>query len=357
MLPSSPRPARSSALAARARRAGPTAALALVSSLALAACSSGGSVAAPEPSGLPTTADASSTTYPLTIDSCGFDVTFDAAPQKVVTIKSSTTEMMLALGLGERIVGTAFPDGPVAEQWADPAAALPAVTNPFADKVPGAEAVLTLEPDLVYAGWESNLTAEGAGDRTTLAQLGVQTYVSPAACKAEAYKPNPLTFDDVFAEITEAGEIFDVAGTAEDLVAAQRAELDAVEADDRGLTALWYSSGSDIPYVGAGIGAPQMIMDAVGLENIAASVQDTWTPFSFEEVIAADPDVIVLVDSAWNTAQSKIDALRANPATANLTAVREDRFLTVPFPATEAGVRNVEAVTDLSAQLAAITVP
>ncbi|MEK8225098.1 hypothetical protein NKG05_01540 [Oerskovia sp. M15] len=88
----------------------------------------------------------------LTLDNCGFDVTFDAAPTQVVTIKSSTTEMMLALGLGDRIVGTAFPDGPVPEQWADAAAAVPAVVTPMADKVPGAEAVLTLEPDLVYAG-------------------------------------------------------------------------------------------------------------------------------------------------------------------------------------------------------------
>jgi iron complex transport system substrate-binding protein len=353
------RPVRPSARPSRrALRAGPTAALVLVSSLALAGCAGGQELASGEPSEAPSrTAEASSTTYPLTLDNCGFDVTFDAAPRKVVTIKSSTTEMMLALGLGDRLVGTAFPDGPVAEQWAGTAADLPAVATPLSDKVPGAEAVLTLAPDLVYAGWESNLTAEGAGDRTTLQQLGVQTYVSPSACKAEAYKPNPLTFDDVFAEITEAGEIFDVAGTAQDLVATQRAELDAVEADDRGLTALWYSSGSDIPYVGAGIGAPQMIMDAVGLENIAASVQDTWTPFSFEEIIAADPDVIVLVDSAWNTARSKIDALKANPATANLTAVQGDRFLTVPFPATEAGVRNVDAVKDLGAQLAAITVP
>ncbi len=353
------RPVRPSARPSRrALRAGPTAALVIVSSLALAGCAGGQELASGEPSEAPSgTAEASSTTYPLTLDNCGFDVTFDAAPRKVVTIKSSTTEMMLALGLGDRLVGTAFPDGPVAEQWAGTAADLPAVATPLSDKVPGAEAVLTLAPDLVYAGWESNLTAEGAGDRTTLQQLGVQTYVSPSACKAEAYKPNPLTFDDVFAEITEAGEIFDVAGTAQDLVAAQRAELDAVETDDRGLTALWYSSGSDIPYVGAGIGAPQMVMDAVGLENIAASVQDTWTPFSFEEIIAADPDVIVLVDSAWNTARSKIDALKANPATANLTAVRGDRFLTVPFPATEAGVRNVDAVKDLAAQLAAITVP
>lgn len=357
MLPSPPRPARPSARPSRrALRAGPTAALVLASSLALGACA-GGTYATVQPSGTPSHADEVSTSYPLTLDNCGFEVTFDAAPEQVVTIKSSTTEMMLALGLSDRLVGTAFPDGPVAEQWADAAGDTPAVETPLSDKVPGAEAVLTLEPDLVYAGWESNLTAEGAGDRETLQRLGVQTYVSPSACKAEAHKPNPLTFDDVFAEISEAGAIFDVAGPAEDLVAEQRAELDAVTPDDRGLTALWYSSGSDIPYVGAGIGAPQMIMDAVGLENIAASVKDTWTPFSFEEIIAADPDVIVLVDSAWNTAQSKIDALSANPATANLTAVRSGRFLTVPFPATEAGVRNVDAVTDLSAQLAAITVP
>ncbi|KZM35587.1 vitamin B12-binding protein [Oerskovia enterophila] len=357
MLSSSARP-RVRRSPRRIRSAGPTAALALGVSLTLAACSDAGSLATEGATTPPVASPAAaSTTYPLTLDNCGFEVTFAGAPRQVVTIKSSTTEMMLALGLGDRIVGTAFPDGPVPDQWADAAAAVPAVVTPMADKVPGAEAVLTLEPDLVYAGWESNLTAEGAGDRATFQQLGVQTYVSPSACKDEAYKPDPLTFDDVFAEITEAGQIFDVAGTAADLVSAQRAELDALEPDDRGLTALWYSSGSDIPYVGAGIGAPQMIMDAVGVENIAASVQDTWTPFSFEEIIAADPDVIVLVDSAWNTAQSKIDALKANPATANLTAVQGDRFLTVPFPATEAGVRNVDAVKDLSAQLSALTIP
>ena len=60
----------------------------------------------------------------------------------------------------------------------------------------------------------------------------------------------------------------------------------------------------------------------------------------------------MLVDSSWNTAAHKIDLLEANPVTAALPAVREHRYLTVPFPATEAGVRNVAAVADLAAQLA-----
>ncbi|MGW8566116.1 putative F420-0 ABC transporter substrate-binding protein [Isoptericola sp. NPDC055881] len=335
------------------RTAVPGAALLALSLVTLAGCAQDPADAAASPAASDR-AGAQGTSYPLTVENCDTRTTVDAAPQRVVTIKSSTTEMLLALGLGNRIVGSAFLDGPVPDSLADAAAGVPAVTSPMADQVPGAEAVLGLEPDLVYAGWESNLTADGAGDRDTLAKLGVATYVSPAACKSPGAMPDPLTFDDVFAEIAEVGTIFDVSDAADDLVAAQRKTLVSVTPDDRGLTALWYSSGDDIPYVGAGIGAPQMIMDAVGLQNVAADVHDTWTSFSWEQAIDADPDVIVLVDATWNSAEQKIERLESNPATARMTAVREGRYLTVPFPASEAGVRNVDAVVDLADQLAGL---
>ena len=361
MLPSRPR-AHRRPLA----RLAPLAPLALVTVAAftLAACSASsapatGNAADSSSSGGATASSGTSTsatTYPLILDSCGFEVTVDAAPQRVLTIKSSTTEMLLALGLSDRIAATAFLDGPVPEWLSDAAASNDAVTSPLSTQAPGAEAVTEVEPDLVYAGWESNLTAESAGDRGTLATLGVASYVSPSACKGEAYMPDPLTFDDVFADITEVGTIFDVQASAAELVAQQRAELEAVVPDERGLTALWYSSGTDIPYVGAGIGAPQMIMEAAGLTNVAADVHDTWTPFGWEDVVAADPDVIVLVDAAWNTADSKIAMLEENPATANLNAVQEQRYVVIPFAATEAGVRNVSAVSDVVEQVGAMTV-
>ncbi|GAB3173764.1 ABC transporter substrate-binding protein [Myceligenerans halotolerans] len=279
--------------------------------------------------------------FPVLLDNCGFGTEILAPPERVVTIKSSTTEMLLALGLGDRIVGTAFLDGPVPD----------GVPDPMTDEAPGSEAVLELEPELIYAGWESNITAETAGDRDTLANLGVATYVSPAACKDPDHMPDPLSFEDVFGEIEEVGAIFAADDAAADLVAEQRSALDAIEADDRGLTALWYSSGDDVPYVGAGIGAPQMIMDAAGLENVAADVHDTWTSYAWEEAVDADPDVIVLVDAAWNTAEAKKERLAENPATAEMTAVRHENYVVVPFPATEAGVRNVDAVADVVEQL------
>jgi iron complex transport system substrate-binding protein len=289
---------------------------------------------------------------PLTVslDNCGTLVDFDEAPERVITIKSTSTEMLLALGLGDRIIGTAFQDGAVDPQWADDAAGLTVMS----EQIPGQEAVLEAEPDLVYAGWESNFSAEGAGERESLEGLGIRTLVSPAACKEEGYKPAKLSFDDIFNEISMVGSVFRT--DASDLVASQRAIVEAIEPDTRGLSALWYSSGGDTPYVGAGIGAPQLMLETIGLDNIAGDIADTWSPFSWEAVVDANPDVIVLVDATWNTAAAKIELLESNPATANLDAVINGRYLVVPFPAAEAGVRSASAAASLATQLAALEI-
>jgi iron complex transport system substrate-binding protein len=340
-MPSLPRPI------ARRRGRRVAAIVAAAASVALlAACAPGAEAGGDDPA---PEADAATSGYPLTIDNCGTEVTFEQAPERVVTIKSSTLELLLALGLEDRVIGAAFPDGPVPDEYADAAAGIEILS----DRVPSQEATLDAEPDLVFAGWESNLTAEGAGDRATLEQLGVHTYVAPAACQGDGYRPDPLTFEGVFAGFEEAGEIFGVTDAAAVLVEEQYAALDAIEPSDAGLTALWYSSGDDQPFVGAGTGAPQMIMEAAGLENVVGDVQDSWTSLSWEAVVDANPDVIVLVDAAWNTAESKIDRLEANPATAALPAVQQGRYVVVDFPATEAGVRNVDAVASIVEQLEA----
>lgn len=314
------------------------AATAALTAVVLAGC---GTSASPTP--------ASSDGAASTIDNCGTPLDITATPERIVTIKSTSTELLLALGLGDRIVGAAFQDGPVPEEWSG--VDVPVIS----DFAPSQEAVLGLEPDFVFAGWESMLTAEAAGERDSLAELGIGSYVSPAACKEDGYQPAKLTFDDVFAEITEAGRVFHAEEAAATLVEEQRTALDDIEADDRGLTALWYSSGTDTPYVGAGIGAPQMMMDSLGLTNVAAGIDDTWSSLGWESIVDANPDVIVLVDASWNTAASKIELLQSNPATAGLDAVTGSRYLVVPFAAGEAGVRNVDATADLATQLAAIT--
>lgn len=286
------------------------------------------------------------TTYPLTLDNCGMSVTLDAAPQRVVTIKSTATELLLALGLADKIVGVGFQDGPLPD---DLAADLPVLS----DKLPSQEVVLEAEPDFIYGGWESNFAADGAGERPTLAQLGVATYVAPAACRSII--PPRLSFEQLFSEFAEMGTIFDASAAAGALIAEQQAILATIAPDTRGLTALWYSSGTKTPYVGAGTNAPAMIMEALGLTNIFADVEEGWTSASWEAIVDANPDVIVLVDAAWNSAEQKKALLAENPITSQLDAVIHQRYLVLPFPAAEAGIRNVPATADLAAQLSRLT--
>jgi iron complex transport system substrate-binding protein len=116
----------------------------------LAACGSGGSggsgdggTAAADPA-----ASSSSAAFtPVTIDNCGTEVTIDTPPERVVAIKSTSIELLLALGLGDRMVGTAFSDGPVPD---DQSAAYDAVPV-LSDKVPGQEALLEVQPDSASA--------------------------------------------------------------------------------------------------------------------------------------------------------------------------------------------------------------
>lgn len=291
------------------------------------------------------------TTYPLALENCGFAVTFPSAPQRAVTLKSTATEMLLALGLADKIVGVGFQDGPVPAQWTAEATKLPVL----AEKLPSQEVVLEANPDFVYAGWESNFAADGAGERATLAGLGVASYVSPAACRTEPYKPAKLSFDDLFAQIAEMGAIFNVEPAAVAFIAEQKTELAAIPADTRGLTAVWYSSGTKAPYVGAGSGAPEMMLETLGLKNIMADEKDGWISASWEAVVDANPDVIVLVDAAWNSAEQKKKLLAENPITSKLDAVAHERYLILPFPASEAGVRNVGATADMANQLKALT--
>lgn len=317
-------------------------ALALLCTIALSACAATHSESPSDPSG--SSGAALPSDRPVVIDNCGTEVVMESPPERIITVKSSMTELLLALGAGDRIVAQAFPDGEIPARWS-PNGGIPVLS----ESAPGRESVLALAPDLVVAGWESVFSADSAGERDGYHDLGIATYVAPSACKGETHQPDRMTVELLENQIREAALL--VGADPEPFLAEQAETLSAIEPDSRGLTALWYSSGTDVPYVGAGIGNPQLIMDLIGLDNVAGSVDDTWTSMSWEAIIDADPDVIVLVDSTWNSAQQKRDLLESSAATANLDAVLNGRYLVIPFASTEAGARTAWAAADLSAQL------
>ena len=179
-----------------------------------------------------------------------------------------------------------------------------------------------------------------------LAAIGAAAPAAAATLEVSVLDERGRPIENVAIYATAPPGVGEHGATGAALAAEQRAAVEAIEpvADgDDAPTALWYSSGEDAPYVGAGTGAPQLVLETAGLTNVAADIDETWTTWSWEALAASDPDVIVLVDAPWHTADSKIERLRANPATSQLEAVQQQRFVVVPFPMAEAGVGTVDA--------------
>ncbi|WP_165367540.1 ABC transporter substrate-binding protein [Phytoactinopolyspora endophytica] len=282
---------------------------------------------------------------PVSLDNCGVEVTADHAPQRAVTMNQSATEVMLALGLEERISGTAYLDDEILPEFADAYAGI----HVLSDEYPSREALLDIEPDAVYGAYPSAFQPETAGNRSELHDVGIATYLSPSACPDKP-SDEPLEIETVWQEIRDVGAIFGASDAADALVEDQQAELGRAidSADDvSSTTVVWWDGGSDAPSVGACCGAPGMIMDAAGVENAFADVDGSWADVSWEQVAERNPDVIVLVDADWSTAEEKRATIESTPGVQELPAVAHGQFVELSFSATTPGVRNVSAVVDL----------
>lgn len=287
--------------------------------------------------------------YPLTITSCGFESTLEAQPTRAITMNQGATEVMLALGLSDHLAGTAYLDDEVPDKWKEAYESVPVL----AEEYPDHETVLSSEPDFVYASYVSAFGEEAAGSRESLADLGVASYLSPFGCEDADARP-PVEFEHVWAEIADIGRAFGVTERAEELIAEQRASIAdlGTEAVGEGLDIFWFDSGDRTALAGVGGGGPQLIIDAVGGTNVFADAEGGWSEVSWEDVIAADPDVIVLAEAAWSSAQEKIDYLENDPVLSQLRAVREKAYATVWYSESTPGARLADGAASLAEQLA-----
>lgn len=289
--------------------------------------------------------------FPVAIENCGRTLTVDAAPTATLTMNQGATEVMLSLGLQGSMVGTAYLDDAVADKYEAAYQTVPVLAKEY----PNQEAVLAAKPDFVYASYSSAFDPEAAGSQDDLAALGIASYLSPFGCADKALRA-PVSFDSVWAEISDIGTILGIEDGASGVIASQAAVVDAAKATaaGEGLDVFWYDSGDKTPTAGAGGGSPQVLLDSVGATNIFADIEGGWADVSWERVVKADPDVIVLADASWSTADEKKKYLESDPALQGLSAVKNERFVVLPFSETTAGVRLADGVQSLSDQLAAL---
>lgn len=309
-------------------------------------------------------ASAEPTQYPLTIRNCGVDITFGHAPRRAVAIGQSSTEILLSLGLADRVVGTAVWFGPVPKAYEAANATIPRL----ADNDPSFESVVGREPELVTAQFEWHVGPQGSvGTREQFAGLGIPTYISPADCVAkdnsgggDGVRRQLFTMDLVYQEIRDLARIFDVADRGEALVAdLQQREAAAIASVagarlDSVPVVFWFSSKevAGEAFVAGRNGVPAYILQQLGARNVITT-EEEWPLVSWERIAAADPAVIVLGQMsrrrypADDTAV-KLDFLATDPVTSRLEAVRDRHFVVMDVQAMQPSIRAVDGIEALA---------
>jgi iron complex transport system substrate-binding protein len=311
------------------------AALALGALLLVGACTSGSSPAAtPTPAASATSIPSPTPTpgptqapFPLTVrDDEGTSVTIPARPQRIVSLSPANTEIVWALGAGDRQVG-----GTDADDFPAEAAGLPDVVKRIVVDV---ESIVALEADLVLASG-GGFTSPDAVQR--LRTLGLPVVVVYAA-----------DVPGVLADIELIGSVIGETPAAVEMTDAMRSRIEAVS-DATGRAAARPRTFYELDATGAIFG-PADASFVVGMIELAGGTpvttgSTTVYQISLERLVAADPEVILLGDAAYGVTA---DIVAARPGWEGMTAVREGAIYPVDdIVVTRPGPRLVEGLLAL----------
>ncbi|MFN3955175.1 MAG: ABC transporter substrate-binding protein [Pararhodobacter sp.] len=287
--------------------------------------------------------------HPVTVQSCDREVTFDAPPARAVSNDVNLTEMMLVLGLTDRMVGYTGVSGwkTLDEAMREGVEELPEL----AERYPSREVLVGAEADFFFAGWNYGMRVGGEVTPQTLEPFGIQVYELTESC-IHIMPRAGSSMDDMFNDLLNLGRIFGVSDRAEALVAGYRAELAEITGAPEGthpLRVFVYDSGEDTPFTAARHAIPTAMIEAAGGRNIMDDIESSWTRVAWEPVVERNPEVIVIVNYGDVTAEQKIDFMRSNPAFAEMDAVRNARFVVLEYVEATPGPRNIAAIRRLAA--------
>lgn len=321
-----------------------TGALALALVMALAGCGQSGAssseAAASEVEQAASSAAASSeveaetihTEYPVTVevlDAEGntVDMTFEAAPERVISTQLSMTELMLELGLGDKIVSVFDNDNELTGQWADDIAALPSLGD---KKSVSKEAILALSPDLIVGKGPLMFTETSIGTVENYQSLGINVYTQLASAAGEQ------SLENVIQDIRNIGVIFDVQDAANAYAETLEAKLDSVlgevsgKEDGEPVRVLFMAGYQDNTFSAFNSALSSCMLEAVNAENVLEKGAGGLT---MENLIELDPDVIIYVKATRFAATdaTAVDELLANETVQSVAAIANKRVVAVNY--------------------------
>ena len=284
------------------------------------------------------------------VQSCDRKLTFDKPPTAAISNDVNLTEMMLVLGLADRMVGYTGISG-----WKtlDPVMSLGIAKLPeLSSKYPSKEVLIGADADFFFAGWNYGMKVGGEVTPDTLAPFGIQVYELTESC-IHVGKKAAASMNDMYNDLRNLGLIFDLGNKAENLVSAYEKDLNdylaSLETLNFAPRVFVYDSGEDVAFTAGRYAMPNALIEAAGGSNIMKDFQKSWATVTWEAVIERNPEVIVIVNYGEVSAEEKRAFMISNPAFSNIDAVKNDRFVTLEYVEATPGPRNIGAIKKLAA--------
>jgi iron complex transport system substrate-binding protein len=236
------------------------------------------------------------------VDDAGRTVEIARNPQRLISLAPSNTEILFALSLGDKVVGvTDFCDYPEEAQ--------------SIEKVGGIEhnleKIVALDPDLVLAIGGSPAQVEKA---TEMEELGLTVLVL-----------EPGDIESILADIELVGKATGTEKAASELVTELRSRFDDITARAKGAEStpkVFFeldATDPSKPYTPGPGSFIDALISLVGGSNVAASAKMQWAQLSTEEIIAQNPEIIVLGDANYGVT---IEMVKERPGWSVITAVK-----------------------------------
>lgn len=303
--------------------------------------------------GVTTETESSDDTAATTIENCGREVTFTGIPEAAVGMHPAQTELMLRLGLADRLAGQAQA---TAQALPEDVGGL-AVDVPVLGDVapPSREDLLAAEPDFVYSPTTYEFsTDQGFASIDQLTDAGAAVYVATGGCE-DRRMTGQVT--DLFTDLANLGEIFGVQDEAAALIDQNQAILDEVAAATAEVEPLRvaqvYYEGGTLQAIGAGI--EYDILRQAGSDNVYTPEQAAFSGFfaatiTPESMAAEEPDAIVF--ATYDDEHEASTRAYLESTFPGMPAVQEGRLIAVStadvFPGT---LGNISAVQRIAEQL------
>lgn len=293
--------------------------------------------------------------YPVTVSNYNQEVTLEKEPERVVILTINSAEILAALGKTDNIIGIAKGHNDVQDILPEYQDALKDLPYPKSlnDGIPTLENMLDIKPDMIVMNAYYFNAVKIFGTLEDYTNNGINIYANEGS-----YVPN-CTIENTYNDVRNLGALFNAKERAEEIVAEMQNTVkdvqEKVEGKEKKKVMLFDSTREDMFITAGGIGLVNNMIELAGGENIFKDVEKQFGGVNIEEIIARNPDIIVISEYFTETnddVKNKIDYLNSTEELSEVTAVKEGNYVIVPVIATFPGLQNINYITKLAKAIA-----